>query len=144
MSNEAPTPAVKRRRIMILEDERQLIDLFEMSIRDWFQDPDIVSFVNGNAAWEELNRQEPDMLIMDCSHPGLSGIEIMEQLAAKPAKCIILLTSELFEGNLNGVLNRGLKVHYLHKPFGIVQFWRSLNEHIGPSDFPERQALVAG
>lgn len=127
---------------MILEDERQLIDLFEMSIQDWFQEPEIASFVNGNAAWEELNRKEPDLLIMDCSHPGLSGIEIMEQLASRPTKCVILLTSELFEGSLADVVSRGLKVAYLPKPFGIVQFWRMLNELVGPSDFPERRALL--
>lgn len=143
MSNQAATSAVRRPRIMILEDEPQLIELFEMSIRDWFQEPEIISFANGNEAWMELSRQEPDLLIMDCSHPGLSGIEIMEQLAAKSAKCVILLTSELFEGSLKNVLDRGLKIAYLPKPFGVVQFWRALNDHVGPSDFPERQALLA-
>ena len=142
MSTAATTPTVRRPRIMILEDERQLIELFEMSIHDWFKDPEIITFVNGNEAWMELNRQEPDLLIMDCSHPGLSGIEIMEQLAARMAKCVILLTSELFEGNLKHIRERGLKIAYLPKPFGVVQFWRALNEHVGSSDFPERQSLV--
>jgi DNA-binding response OmpR family regulator len=129
-------------RVVILEDERQLVDLFELCIRDWFRNAEIISFQNGNAAWQEVEAREPALLIMDCSHPGLNGVEIMERLAGRQTKCTILLTSELFAENLKKLTNRGLKVAYLPKPFGIVQFWKMLNEHIGPSDFPERQALI--
>jgi hypothetical protein len=42
------------------------------------------------------------------------------------------------------MVERGLKVGYLPKPFGMFQFWRALNEFIGPSDFPEIQAKLLG
>jgi CheY-like chemotaxis protein len=144
MSDAKATSAVRRPRFLILEDEAQLITLYEMGIRDWFRDPEIISFTGGNAAWEELNRREPDLLLMDCSHPGMNGVEILEKLAARKAECRVLLTSDLFMEELARFQDSQLKIFYLPKPFGIVQFWRMLNEIIGPSDFPERQAMIGG
>lgn len=144
MSDPNATSAARRPRFLILEDETQLITLYEMVIRDWFRDAEIVSFTGGNAAWEELVRREPDLLVMDCSHPGMNGVEILEKLAARNAKCRVLLTSDLFVEDLARFKDSQLRVFYLPKPFGIIQFWRVLNEAVGPGDFPERQAMVDG
>jgi DNA-binding response OmpR family regulator len=35
-----------------------------------------------------------------------------------------------------------LTLSYLPKPFHIREFWAALNELVGPSDYPEMQALV--
>lgn len=144
MSDSNPIPAARTPRIMILEDEGQLIDLYEMLIREWFRSPVIHSFTNGNAAWDELSRLEPELLIMDCAHPGMSGVEILEKLAARPAGCPVLLTSDLFTESMVKFRDSRLKIFYLPKPFGVAQFCRALNEIIGPSDFPERQAMIGG
>ena len=145
MSNALATPSTKTRpRVVVLDDEVQLIELFEACLRDWFKDPEVLAFSNGNAAWDELSAREPDLVVMDCSHPGMGGIEILKHLADKKAKFWILLTSELFDADLKNFTSQGLNIGYLPKPFGILQFWRALNEHVGPSDFPERQEMILG
>jgi DNA-binding response OmpR family regulator len=143
MTNSDSITLRKPARIVLLEDESLLADLYEMCIRDWFKDVEIVKFTDGDAAWRELLRAEPDMLIMDWNHPGLNGHEILDQLAAKKAGYVILLTSELFSSEMKPAFSRDLKLCYLPKPFGIVQFWQALNDHIGPSDFPDHQALLS-
>jgi hypothetical protein len=83
------------------------------------------------------------MFIMDWTHPGLNGHELLDQLAAKKVDFAILLTSEIFSDETSPAFNRDLKLGYLPKPFGILQFWRALNDFIGSSDFPERQAQLS-
>jgi CheY-like chemotaxis protein len=142
MSDDASTLAAKRPRIYIVDDEVELIQLFELAIRDWFKEVEIKSFVNGNAVWLAFSEQEPDLLIMDCSHPGMDGHVLLEKLAAIPVHFRILLTSELFNEQLTSLSGKGMRVAYLPKPFGIQQFWRALNEFVGPSDFPEHQKAL--
>jgi CheY-like chemotaxis protein len=142
MSSSETTPSRKQPRIVLLEDEPLLADLFEMCIRDWFKSAEIVKLANGNAACQELSQTEPDMFIMDWSHPGLKGNEVLELLAARNVRCVILLTSDMFSSIISPIISRDFKVGYLPKPFGVLQFWHALNELIGPSDFPERQSLL--
>jgi CheY-like chemotaxis protein len=141
-SPETTTPTQPSPRIVLLEDEPLLADLYEMCIRDWFKSPDIVKFSDGDEAFRELSKLEPDLFVMDWSHPGLNGRHILEQLSARKPKYAVLLTSEMFLGDMSRAISPDLKVAYLPKPFGIRQFWRALNEFVGPSDFPERQALL--
>lgn len=141
MANPSSTSA-KKMRFLILDDESQLIHLFELCIHEWFKEVDVLSCSNGDEAWLEFERQEPTMFIMDWAHPGMDGQKLLENLAAKPARCVVLLTSDLYAGQLEGLVGKGLKVGYLPKPFGVQQFWRALNDFVGPSDFPERQAML--
>jgi CheY-like chemotaxis protein len=143
MSSTATTPTPKKTRIVILEDEPLLADLYELCLRDWFESVAVAKFADGNEACRELSKSEPDMFIMDWAHPGINGHEILEQLAARKAEFFILLTSDLFTSDINQPNRLGFKLGYLPKPFGVLQFWRALNEFIGPSDFPERQALLS-
>ncbi len=132
------TPAPKKIRIVLLEDEKLLANLFEFCIQEWFKNFELLKFRSGDGTWQELSRTEPDLLIMDAEHPGLKGNEIMEKLAAQKARFGILLTSDYFLENLETYRKHGLKVHFLPKPFGIQQYWDALGMLVGPSDFPER------
>jgi DNA-binding response OmpR family regulator len=143
MSTPPSAAPPKKRRFLVLEDEPLLADLYEMCIRDWFQDVEIARFADGDAAVRTLASFKPDMFIMDWAHPGLKGDELLKQLAARQTGFVILLTSGLFGTEVKPAFSPELKVGYLPKPFGVLQFWRALNEFIGPSDFPEKQALLA-
>lgn len=143
MGDTPTTQAAKGPRFLLLEDEPLLAELFEMCIRDWFKDPEILKFANGDEALRSLEQSGPDMLIMDWTHPGLNGQELLERLSKRQPRFVILLTSGMFSTELRPAASRDLKVGFLPKPFGVLQFWHALNEFIGPSDFPERQEQLA-
>jgi len=125
-----------------LEDEPALSRLFEQCLREWFGEIELVKFEDGGEAWQELSRTKPDLLILDWAHPGMTGEEILQQLALEQTRYPILLTSELFEQQLHRLSHHGLKLGFLPKPFGILEFWAALNRLAGPSHHPETQALV--
>lgn len=140
--SDEPAPARKTPRIVLLEDEKALSRLFELCLHDWFEKIELVKLENGEETWKELARTAPDLLILDWAHPGLTGHELLRQLALSQAKFPILLTSEFFEEKLQLFADRGMKLGFLPKPFGIREFWAALNQLVGPSDHPEIQALV--
>jgi len=140
--NHKPLPAKKIPRIVLLEDEPALSSLFEDCLHEWFQKIELLKFANGEEALKELSRTEPDLLILDWVHPGLTGDEILQQLVVDQPKFPFLLTSEFFERHLQLFSDHGLKLGFLPKPFGILEFWAALNQLVGPSDHPEMQALL--
>ena len=135
-------PTRKIPRIVLLEDERSLCRLIEHCLQDWFAKIQLVVFENGDEAWQELTRNKPDLLIMDWKHPGLTGHEVLKLLALDQTTFPVLLTSEFFEEHLQLFSDQGLTLRYLPKPFHIRELWAALNELVGPSDYPDMQALV--
>jgi CheY-like chemotaxis protein len=134
--------AQKAPRIILVEDEPLLVKLFEFSLAEWFKQTELMKFRNGDDAWQQLSQADPDLLIMDWSHPGLEGEAIMERLAQKKVGFPILLTSDYFEEHLANYAELGLKVVFLPKPFGLKQFWSALGQLVGPGDFPGRMSQL--
>ena len=142
MQNNKPVSLKKTPRIVLVEDERVLSRLLEECIHEWYVKVDLLKFESGDEAWKELSLKAPDLLILDWSHPGLTGHEILQRLALNLARFPILLTSEYFAEHLQWFCDHGLRLGFLPKPFGIREFWAALNQLLGRSDHPEMQALV--
>jgi FixJ family two-component response regulator len=77
---------------------------------------------------------EPDLLITDRIHPGLTGEELVWRLAERQVQFPILMLS----GDVTATMNppSDLKLVCLSKPFNRDSLWRVLNELVGPCDFP--------
>src|ERR1017187_9239876 len=95
MNNEV-LPAKKTPRIVLLEDDRSFSSLLKHCLHEWFEKIELVRFAGGDQAWLELFLANPDLLILDWKHPGLTGHEMLELLAVDQARFPILLTPEFF------------------------------------------------
>jgi CheY-like chemotaxis protein len=134
--------AARTPRIFLLEEEKLLSQLYDFLIHEWFRKVALFKFASGDRAWQELSRHKPDLLIMDCSQPGIDVRKMLDKLAEVHATFPILLTAESFTSQVKDFIDRGLKVGLLRKPFGIQEFWDALNELVGPSDIPERHTRL--
>jgi CheY-like chemotaxis protein len=133
---EKSTPIQSRRtrppRIVVVDDEPIMLDMVELQIRDWFKEATVLKFQEGNAAWQELLQIEPDLLITDWVHPGLTGADMFSRLAEKKARYPILVTSGFAkENHLRDYVSRSLNVTLLSKPYTKEQFNRELLVHVG-------------
>ena len=138
MSEPAPAPRAKKLRIVLLDDEKYMLQLLEMYLREWFNQVDLVQFQNGDNAWQELSQTEPDLFITDWRHPGLDGGELLRKLAEKPLKTPVLMLTAHDKDCVDEFAASGLKIVFLQKPFGVAQFWRTLDSLVGPCDKPPR------
>ena len=135
MSGTTVIPSRRKLRIILVEDEKTLAELLEFCIRQWFQEIEVLPFEDGDAAWRELSRTEPDLLITDFYHPGMNGGMLISKLAEKRVKYPVLFTTA--EATLSpDFAALGIKVLLLPKPFLLEPLWQALHELVGPCDFP--------
>jgi DNA-binding response OmpR family regulator len=106
----------------------------ETYLREWFDEVDLLQFQNGDAAWQELAQAEPDLLITDWRHPGLDGGELLKKLAERQMKIPVLMITASDRECVHEFAGSGINIAFLQKPFGIEQFWRILDELVGPCD----------
>jgi DNA-binding response OmpR family regulator len=105
------------RKILVVEDNKDLARLLELHLRDLTYDVDLT--FDGDAGWTQITSQPYDLIILDLMLPGIDGLEICRRIRSRPAYTpILMLTSKSTE--LDRVL--GLEIgadDYVTKPFSI-------------------------
>jgi TPR repeat protein len=119
----APQPRKSRPiRITMVCSEPAPFQSLEFVIRLWFKDATFRLFQdNGEEAWQELSRIDPDLLIMADVMPVLRGEEIGRRLLDRKATYPIIVTSAFdpTEVWVREFASRGLNVRFLAMPFSI-------------------------
>ncbi len=140
----ALTKKVQPFKIIHVDDEDWLLEMVGMAIRAKFKNVVIVTFQNGNKAWEELSRADPDLLITDLLNNnipgrtesfGMNGYELLPLLAKKNVKYPILVLSgslsrEGYEFRTRQIAGPNLNVSLLKKPITSEQLYAELAKHI--------------
>lgn len=109
----------KSKRILVVEDERDLADMLVYNLR-------LVGFEatavhDGRTAWEAVLQDRPDLVILDLMIPELSGTEVASRIRTNPATTsipIIMLTAKSDEIDQVVGLTVGAD-DYVTKPFSF-------------------------
>ncbi len=109
--------AAPPRRIAIVEDEETVREAVAFALAQQGYQP--ARFEDGLVAWESLEKDLPDLVILDITLPRMDGLEVCRRLRARSETLpIIFLTSR--EEEFDRVL--GLEIgadDYLCKPFSM-------------------------
>ncbi|MGA7397212.1 MAG: response regulator transcription factor [Solirubrobacterales bacterium] len=111
---EAPQP-----RILVVDDEPNIVDVISMALR--FQEFEVSSAADGNAALDQVASFRPDLVVLDVMMPGLDGFEVAKRLEEKRADVPILF---LTARDTTDDKVRGLTIggdDYMTKPFSIEE-----------------------
>ena len=111
------TPAVKRTKILVIEDEPDILEVIEYNLRK--EGCKVVTAADGTAGLEAARREAPALVLLDLMLPGTDGIEVCRRLKADPvtrATPIIMVTAKGEESDV--VLGLGVGADdYVVKPF---------------------------
>jgi DNA-binding NtrC family response regulator len=82
-------------RIVLVNDCPEPIQLLELLINDWFPGATILTFQSGEQAWQELLREDPDLLITDMRRENdpMDGWTMVPLLAEKKVKYPIVVVT---------------------------------------------------
>jgi len=107
------------KRILIIEDNRELAQLLEMHLRDLSYEVTIA--LDGISGAARAEAQSFDLIILDLMLPGIDGLEICKRLRSKSSLVpILILTSKSSE--MDRVLGLELGADdYVTKPFSIME-----------------------
>lgn len=71
-------------RIVVVEDDPNLLRLYNTQISRWPVKSEMVGVNNGFAALLQIGRQQPDLLILDLNMPEMDGFGMLRVLRAAP------------------------------------------------------------
>jgi len=78
----APRHALRGRRVLVVDDEREIADLIAARLEPW--DVETVVVTSGAEALERLRAERFDAITLDILMPGMSGFEVLRTLRADP------------------------------------------------------------
>jgi len=94
-------------RAIVVEDEEHIRDLLSY-ILESINFEVIGSADNGQAALELLQKEKPDLAVMDINMPHLKGIEVLKRCGCVKETCIIMLTALTDEETVKECLALGV------------------------------------
>jgi two-component system KDP operon response regulator KdpE len=105
---------VKQFRVLVVDDEPRILKFLKLRLKA--SGYEVLTADNGLEALEQVQAQEPDLLVLDVVMPGMDGFETLKQVRALSSVPVIILSAK--EANTDKV--KGLELgadDYLAKPF---------------------------
>jgi len=110
--------AEKKAKIMIVEDDSFVVDIYRTKLlQENFQ---VVGAVNGIEALDKLDKEKPDLVLLDIVMPYMDGIEVLKKIRSNDAYKslpVVLLTNlsqkdEIGKGMELGATDYLIKSHF--------------------------------
>jgi two-component system KDP operon response regulator KdpE len=105
-------------RILIVDDEPNILATVAPLLRG--NGYTVVSAMTGRAALESVDRDTPDLIVLDLGLPDLDGIDVCRQVRHSSSAPIIVLSARGAEGDKVSALDAGAD-DYVTKPFGAEE-----------------------
>lgn len=134
-------------KIVVADDNRSLCQL----LQDYLQSQEDLQIVglayNGVEAWEMIQAQEPDLVILDLVMPSLDGLGVLERINARsavPRPKVIMLTAFGQESLTHQAMMLGVD-YFILKPFDLEILGKRIRSLTldGPVNQPSIPSSVA-
>jgi two-component system KDP operon response regulator KdpE len=106
----------QKAKILIVEDEIEIVRVLQRSLLAHRYE--VVTAYNGERALAILQKQSPDLMLLDLMLPGISGLEICRRVRESSDLPIIIISVQNRERDKVYALDLGAD-DYLCKPFGL-------------------------
>jgi len=112
-------------KILIVEDEPNLLSVIRKGLSE--KNHDVSAALDGTTAWEMLDNNSFDVIVLDVMLPDINGIELCRRLrAAGNFVPILMLTALNSSENIVAGLNAGAD-DYMAKPFRFTELEARVN-----------------
>jgi DNA-binding response OmpR family regulator len=107
-------------KLLVVDDDRDLVELLDYALRR--EGYEVVRAYDGEAALETLNREHPDLVVLDINLPKLAGFVVLERIRHVDEHVpVLLLSARQDESDILRGLQLGAD-DYITKPFSIREF----------------------
>ena len=130
-------------RILIVDDEPNIIGTVAPLLRA--RGYEVFSAMSGRAALDAVEREKPDLIVLDLGLPDIDGVEVCRQVRRTLSVPILVLSARGAEGDKVSALDAGAD-DYVTKPFGaeelLARIRATLRRVENPS--PPSEPIVRG
>lgn len=104
--------------IMLVDDEKEIINLLEIYLKsDGYE---IKKFYNGSDALAYLEKEEPDLAVLDVMLPDIDGFELCNRIRKRYLFPILMLTARVEDHDMLTGFTLGAD-DYITKPFKPIE-----------------------
>ncbi len=82
---------VARPQVLVIEDEKGLLEILELNFRS--AGYRVITATDGVAAWQQFDRERPDLLVLDLNLPKMSGFRLLELVRSESDVPVLVLTA---------------------------------------------------
>ena len=133
-------------KILVIDDEPDVIESVRLGFTLQWREVDVLGAASGEAGLDAVERDLPDIVLLDVGLPDIDGFEVLRQVRAFSDVPVVMLTAR--DDSMDKV--KGLELgadDYVTKPFGpeelLARIRVALRRVIGESD-EETGILRAG
>ncbi len=106
--------SVRRFRILVVDDDERILNFLRSKLKA--SSYDVLTASSGREGLEQVECQEPDLIILDILMPGMDGLEVLRELRGFSMVPVIILTAKGEDTDRIKGLRLGAD-DYLSKPF---------------------------
>ena len=130
-------------RILIVDDEPNILGTVAPLLRA--RGYEVFSAMSGRAGLESLERDKPDLIVLDLGLPDMDGVEVCRQIRETLNVPILVLSARGAEGNKVGALDAGAD-DYVTKPFGAEELLARIRASLRrvETPLPASEPIVRG
>ena len=130
-------------RILIVDDEPNILGTLAPLLQA--RGYEVFTAMNGRAALETVDREKPDLIVLDLGLPDVDGVELCREIREDLNVPIVVLSARGAEGDKVRALDVGAD-DYVTKPFGAEELLARIRAALRRSDAsaPPSEPLVRG
>ena len=151
---------MKQFRLLVVDDEQRILNFLNSKLRA--SGYEVLTASNGEDALEQVQAQEPDLVVLDVMMPRMDGFETLKELRAFSSVPVIILSAKGTNADKVKGLDLGAD-DYLAKPFSpdeLIARIEAIRRRLAPDekrraheqfssgeltvDFERRLAIVRG
>ena len=117
--------------ILIVDDEPNILATVAPLLRG--NGYEVLSAMTGRAGLDAVDRDKPDLIVLDLGLPDLDGVEVCRQVRHTSSAPIIVLSARGAEGDKVAALDAGAD-DYVTKPFGAEELLARIRAALRRSD----------
>jgi two-component system, OmpR family, KDP operon response regulator KdpE len=129
-------------RIVVVDDEPNILSTVAPLLRS--RGYEVSTAVNGRLALEVIEREQPNLLVLDLGLPDIDGVEVCRRVRETRNIPILVLSARGAEGDKVRALDAGAD-DYVTKPFGAEELLARIRAALRRSDSePATEPIVRG
>jgi two-component system KDP operon response regulator KdpE len=130
-------------RLLLVDDEPNILGTLAPLLRA--RGYEVFTAMNGQAALEAVDREKPDLIVLDLGLPDTDGVELCRAIRENLNVPIVVLSAREAEGDKVRALDVGAD-DYVTKPFGVEELLARIRAALRRSDAPAplSEPLVRG
>ncbi len=137
-------------KILMADDEPEVLEIMSKKITQ--EGYDVIPALDGQEAWEKIQSESPDVVLLDLNMPKMNGFEVLKALRDHPSsekwQPVIIISTR---GELEDI-QKGLSLeaeHYLVKPCSVDNILKAIQlvaklipQHKSPSELEDDDVEV--